>query len=106
MQGFQRICKELETLGARVAGASTDTWAAQGAFKKENGLEFPLLSDWPGNKTVQAFGVLREGASVASRATFVFDAEGVLRAVVDDQRNMQAHPDGALAAVRELAARR
>ena len=37
------------------------------------------------------------------RATFVFEAEGVLRAVIDDQRDMEAHPTGALAAVKELA---
>jgi thioredoxin-dependent peroxiredoxin len=102
MQGFQRIRDELETLGARVVGVSADTFAAQGAFAEKQGIEFPLLSDWPENKTVQAFGVAREGMPLAMRVTFIFDAEGVVRAVVEDERNMEAHPEGALAAVKEL----
>lgn len=103
MRGFQQAHAELEALGARVVGVSADTFAAQGAFAEKNGIEFPLLSDWPEYETIRAFGVEREGAPTAARATFVFDADGVLRAVIDDAGNMQAHPDGALAAVRELA---
>jgi peroxiredoxin len=36
------------------------------------------------------------------RATFVFDADGVLQAVIDDQRDMNAHPQGALEAVKAI----
>lgn len=103
MQGFQEIHEELEALGARVVGVSADTFAANGAFAEKNGFEFPLLSDWPENKTLEAFGVKREGMPVAARTTFIFDAELVIRAVVDDQRDMPAHSAGALEAVKELA---
>ena len=99
MKGFQAILADLEALGARVVGVSADTFASQGAFAKEHGIEFPLLSDWPERKAIEAFGVGREGAPVAMRATFIFDAEGVVQAVVDDQRDMQAHPTGALEAL-------
>ncbi len=103
MQGFQQIRSELEALGARVVGVSADTFAAQRAFGEKHGIEFPLLSDWYENKTIEAFGVAGGGdAPTARRATFVFDADGVVRAVIDDQRDMQAHPSGALAAVKEL----
>ena len=102
MRGFQSNIQELESLGARVMGVSADTFAAQGGFAEKNGITFPLLSDWPDFKTIATFGVEREGSTVAMRATFVFDAEGVLRAVIDDQRDMEAHPTGALAAVKEL----
>ena len=103
MQGFQQIRAELEALGARVVGVSADTFAAQRAFGEKHEIEFPLLSDWYEYKTIAAFGVARDGgAPTAMRATFVFDADGVVRAVVDDQRDMQAHPIGALAAVKEL----
>ena len=37
------------------------------------------------------------------RATFVFDAEGVLQTVIDDQGDMEAHPDGAFEAVKAIA---
>lgn len=103
MRGFQQALAELEALGARVAGVSMDTFAALGAFAEQNDLTFPVLSDWPDGKTMDAFGVRRDGGPTAMRATFVFDAAGVLREVIDDPRDMNAHPMGALAAVKRLA---
>ena len=103
MEGFQRRYGELKALNARVVGVSSDTWATQGAFAREIGLEFPLLSDWPEYRTIAAFGVCREQGPTARRATFVFDAAGVLRAVIDDEREMEAHADGAVEAVRAIA---
>ena len=82
---------------------SADTWAANGGFAEAQGLEFPLLSDWPEYRTIAAFGVQREGSTTATRVTFVFDAQGVVRAVIDDARDMDAHAAGALEAVRRLA---
>ena len=102
MQDFQLINDEMKALGARVAGASADTWASLGAFKEQLGLEFEMLSDWPKYETIAAFGVERENSTTALRGTFVFDQQGVLRAVIDDQQNMEAHPDGALAAVKAI----
>ncbi len=103
MRGFQEVSDQLESLGARVAGISADTFASLGAFAEQNALTFPVLSDWPTYATIAAFGVGREGAPTAMRATFVFDADGMLRGVVDDQRDMNAHPQGALKLVREIA---
>ncbi len=103
MGAFQQHIGELESLGARVAGVSADTFASQGAFAKANDISFPLLSDWPDLETIERFGVRREGARVAQRTTFIFDADGVLRTVVDDPRDMNAHPLGAVEAVKELA---
>ena len=103
MEAFQRRYGELKALHARVVGVSSDTWATQGAFAKEIGLEFPLLSDWPEYRTIAAFGVRREQGPTARRATFVFDAAGVLRAVIDDEREMEAHAEGAVEAVRAIA---
>jgi peroxiredoxin len=103
MQGFKQRYEELQSLGARVAGISADTWAAQGAFCEQQGLQFPLLSDWPEYRTIATFGVGREGATTARRTTFVFDASGVLRYRCAEERDMEAHPSGALEAVRALA---
>lgn len=103
MRGFQQRYGELNGLGARVAGVSADSWASQAAFAEKNDIEFPLLSDWPEYKTIAAFGVDREQGPTARRGTFIFDAGGVLRAVVTDERDMDAHPIGALEAVKELA---
>ncbi|PZC41796.1 MAG: Peroxiredoxin [Chloroflexi bacterium] len=102
MEGFQRRFAELQALGARVVGVSMDSWAVQGAFSRELGLAFPLLSDWPNNRTIATFGVEAEAGPTARRVTFVFDAAGVVRSIVDDAKEMEAHPDGALAAVQSL----
>jgi peroxiredoxin len=104
MRGFQQANAELESLGACVAGVSADTFAAQGAFAESNEITFPLLSDWPDLATIEKFGVRREGAQVAQRTTFIFDAEGVLRNVIDDRRDINAHTVGALEAVKALSA--
>jgi len=106
MRGFQQRYAELQALGARVAGISSDTWATQGVFCDQNTLEFPVLSDWPENKTIATFGVGRETGPTARRVTFVFDAQGVCRHVITEEREMEAHPEGALAAVKALAAGR
>ena len=102
MRAFQGMYPQIQELGAKVIAVSADTYAAQGAFARENGIEFPLLSDWPAKKTIEAFGVQREGAETAMRYTFVFDEDGVVRQVIDDPRDMNAHPAGALAAVQSL----
>jgi len=82
---------------------SADTWAANGGFAEAQGLTFPLLSDWPEYRTIAAFGGAREGTTVAARATFVFDSAGVVQAVIDDARDMEAHTRGALEAMRRLS---
>jgi peroxiredoxin Q/BCP len=102
MRAFQSALSDFEDLNARVAGVSADTFAAQGAFAEQNNLTFQLLSDWPDLSTIQTFGVQREGAQVAMRTTFVFDTEGVLQAVIDDQRDMNVHAEGALEAVKRI----
>lgn len=102
MEGFQRHYRELKAMNAHVVGVSSDTWATQGAFAREIGADFPLLSDWPSNRTIATFGVERDQGPTAMRATFVFDADGVLRTVIDDQGDMEAHPDGALEAVKAI----
>ena len=101
MEEFQHIHELLDSLGARVAGVSADTWAALGVFAEQNELQFPLLSDWPDLKTIATFGVGREGSPTAQRATFIFDAQGTLRGVVADQEPSM-HPQSALAVVRGL----
>lgn len=103
MQGFQAKFKEFEQLGARIAGISSDTWATQGIFCEQHNLEFPVLSDWPKYETIAAFGVDRDNGPTARRVTFIFDAEGVCRSVITEEREMDAHRDGALEVVRGLS---
>jgi peroxiredoxin len=75
-----------------VYGISVDTSFSLAAFKKEQNLNFPLLSDF--NKDViQAYGVFNPDMiglkGIAKRSTFVIDKDGVVRhaEVLEDARN-------------------
>ncbi|MGE0228935.1 MAG: peroxiredoxin family protein [Dehalococcoidia bacterium] len=104
MQGFQQSYEDFQALGVKIAGISSDTWATQGVFCEQHNLEFPVLSDWPKYATIAAFGVDRPDSPLARRVTFVFDADGICRLVIDEEREMDAHRDGALAIAKTLAA--
>ena len=70
-------------LNAQVFGISVDMPYALGAFKKEQQLNFPLLSDF--NKEVaKAYDSIYENwamdmKGVAKRSAFVIDKEGIVR---------------------------
>ncbi len=50
----------------------------------ENGFEFPVLSDyWPHGVTAQAYGAFNEATGSANRYTFVLDADGVVREIIN-----------------------
>lgn len=70
------------TVQAKVFGISVDSPFVLKAFARENGLKFPLLSDF--NKEVsRVYGVLHEELmglrGVAKRSVFVIDREGIVR---------------------------
>jgi glutaredoxin-dependent peroxiredoxin len=71
------------TANAQVFGISVDAPATLAKFKQDQGLNFPLLSDF--NKEASAdFGVLYEVFAgwmkgVSKRSAFVIDKEGVVR---------------------------
>ena len=63
--------------GVQVVAVSTDPTFSLKAFREQQGLEFPLLSDfWPHGATAQAYGVFNDQAGMALRGTFLVDAEG------------------------------
>ncbi len=78
-------------------GISVDSPFANGAYAIELGLDFPLLGDFPWGKTAKVWGILNEERGITARMTYVIDKEGVVRYIVDAQRDFRAHPEGALA---------
>ena len=87
---FSRVCTgELRAVrdavppaadGAQVLGISCDPMFSLRAFADQEGLRFPLLSDfWPHGAVARAYGVLDERAGCATRSTFIVDRAGVLR---------------------------
>jgi len=89
---FRDSMAKLNNAKAQVYGISVDTFFTLAAFKKDQNLNFPLLSDF--NKDViQAYGAFNPDMiglkGIAKRATFVIDKDGVVRhaEVLDDARN-------------------
>jgi thioredoxin-dependent peroxiredoxin len=78
-----------------------DSFAVQGAFAKETGASFPLLSDWPQFNTGKAYDVLEEGRPVFKRVTYVIDKDGIVRGVVESETDMDIHAREALRIVKE-----
>lgn len=74
---------DYEQVNAQVLAVSVDSPFSLGQFKKEQGFNFPLLSDF--NKTVStAYGALYEQfvmdmKGVSKRSAFVIDGEGIIR---------------------------
>lgn len=63
-----------------VLAVSNDSIHTLRVFAEQEGLEYPLLSDfWPHGEVSRAYGVLDEAKGCAVRGTFVIDKEGVVR---------------------------
>jgi peroxiredoxin len=65
---------------ARVLAISCDPMYALRVFAESLGLQFDLLTDhWPHGQIARRFGVFDEGLGVATRGSFLIDADGLLR---------------------------
>ncbi len=92
---FTGICDEescmirdqLATLDGLDANVVVITCHAVPVAKKwsdENGFTFPVLSDfWPHGVVATAYGAFNEDVGGANRMTFVLDADGIVRSVID-----------------------
>ncbi|CAL9586626.1 MULTISPECIES: peroxiredoxin [unclassified Streptomyces] len=64
----------------QVLAVSNDSIHTLRVFAEQEGLEYPLLSDfWPHGEVSRAYGVFDEDKGCAVRGTFVIDKEGVVR---------------------------
>jgi peroxiredoxin len=94
---FSRVCGgELAVLQAQLdeidgddvalLAVSTDPIFALRAYADQEGITFPLLSDfWPHGAVAKAYGVFSEEVGIALRGTFLLDRDGVVRwTVVND----------------------
>ncbi len=103
MQGFVEVQDEFQKHNAQVLAVSVDPWPAANAFAENLGADFPFLGDWPLNKVSQAYDLYNPERYLAQRVTFVIDRERVIRAVIDEPREMERHSQDALAAVKSLS---
>ncbi|MFD8065720.1 peroxiredoxin [Streptomyces parvulus] len=64
----------------QVLAVSNDSIHTLRVFGEQEGLEYPLLSDfWPHGEVSRSYGVFDEDKGCAVRGTFVIDREGVVR---------------------------
>ena len=80
LSGVRDRLSTFESDTVQVLAVSCDPMFALRAFAEQDGLTFPLLSDfWPHGATARAYGVLDEERGCADRSTFIVDRDGVLR---------------------------
>jgi peroxiredoxin len=90
-----------ERLGARIVGVSTDEHSTQCAFAQSLRLPYPLIGDHD-RLLAKKFGVLWPLLGVARRASFVVDAQGVVRGVEVAELHIEEHLQKALRLVENL----
>jgi peroxiredoxin Q/BCP len=85
--------------GINVVGVSTQGVDSHKSFIEKFNLNFPLIAD-KDKKISKYFGVLKP-TGIASRVTFIFDKEGILRFVYD-KVDPEGHAEEVLDKIREL----
>lgn len=84
LEDMANLHGEFQKLGAEIYSVSTDTHfshkAWHGSSPAIGKISFPMLGDQSGQIT-NNFGVMRDGAGLADRATFVVDPDGVIQFV-------------------------
>jgi peroxiredoxin len=77
---YQDYLVEIERLGARLLGISTDHVWSHNAFAQAIRLRFPLLSDTrPYGAVTRLYGAYRQEEHRSARALFVIDVKGIIR---------------------------
>ena len=80
-KGFRDVYGDFAAKKVAIVGVSTDDCPAQKAFMDKYGLPFPLIADAK-QDVARAYGVLGPHGT-ARRATFLIDAGGKVREIVD-----------------------
>jgi peroxiredoxin len=88
---FSRICTSemceirdaLPTLqrgDSQVLAVSCDAMFTQRVYAEQEGLEYPVLSDfWPHGAVASTYGVFDDNLGAAIRGSFIIDKDGVVR---------------------------
>jgi len=96
MAGIRDRLDEFMTFDTEAIAVSCDPIYALRQFADEDGLNFPLLSDfWPHGKVAKAYDVFDERSGAARRSSYIIDREGIVRWSVHnanaDGRDLDEH---------------
>lgn len=103
---FSRLKPAFERANTTVIGVSADAVAAQDKFKAKHALTVPLASD-PDRAMIERYGVWVEKTMYGKtfmgieRATFLIDAEGIVRKVWHNVK-VEGHAEEVLTAAQAL----
>lgn len=76
-----------EHADAEVLAVSVDSKYSLRAYAGQEGYEFSLLADfWPHGAVAERYGVFDAESGMATRGTFIIDADGIVRHVVVNPR--------------------
>ncbi len=76
----------LDDLDARVVIVTVHAVPMIKKWAEENGLNFPVLADyWPHGEVAKAYGAFNDTLGMANRYSFVLDAEGIVREVINTE---------------------
>lgn len=75
LPAYQAQSDRFDKANCAVLGISVDSPFAHAAWAEKYGIKFPLLSDFFGKKTVEAYGLMHE-KGFSNRAVVLIDKEG------------------------------
>ena len=95
---------EFMTFDSEVLGISCDPMFSLRAFADQDGLNFPLLSDfWPHGEVSRAYDVFDEKRGCPRRSSYVVDKDGIVRWAVHNAMPEGRDLDEHLAQLRAVA---
>jgi alkyl hydroperoxide reductase subunit AhpC len=106
IRGFQEELENFKDDGVEVIGASTDSFFSHKAWFADRDtfaseITHPVIGD-TSHEVSKAFGVLKEDAGVAYRATVVVDDKGVVRSMTVNDLSAGRSPKETLRTVQAL----
>lgn len=106
IKGFQERIGEFKDDNVEIIGVSTDSFFSHKAWFADrqtfpNQITHPVLAD-TNHAVSKAFGVLKEDAGVAYRATVIVDDKGIVRSVTVNDLSVGRSPAEVLRTVQAL----
>ncbi len=98
---FRDNLQPIRNMGAEIIGVSLDSIQSHSKFASKYGLPFPLISD-KDKRIANAYGVLKDTGTSASRVTFIIDKSGKV-AKVFPKVDVTKHTEEVVSALKELA---
>ena len=87
---FRDEAEDFSQLNAQIIGVSSDSIERHQAFRKQHNLPFSILND-KGGALRKALKIRKTLGLIPGRVTFVVDAQGIIRHVINSQLSISKH---------------